>query len=240
MNFNSEEKVWISKIVETYQSDNWRDSQLDNLFKTLFDRELYLGKYFPYFTLKRGESGEKEQTKEYAKTVKEGYFSIARFVHLLEVLDKRHLILIIPFFENNINEGKEQTNEEQQEEQQPIFSFEETAVLDFLRNNLRSFILSTEDLKCLVENNFVSDEEIRFREQLTNDKKQFKKQYCLTCVSIAIAILIGLAGLFRNKSVEINPKQIQNFINKMDSVVNTSNSPEEIHIEYTFNETIKS
>jgi hypothetical protein len=193
MHFTSEEKSWLKDIVKLYQSSNWEKFRLNNLIESIFDRVVYISGLFPYFALKKGESVDSNNEKEYARAVQEGYFPIARFVHMLDFLNKEHLILFIPEFKTdwaNIRiEGCEQSDESEAAEPNatPFFNIEENTIVEFIRNNINQFVVPTGDLTHLVENEFVSDED-----------KKFKRQQKLTILSIIVALLIGISSLIIN------------------------------------------
>jgi hypothetical protein len=187
MHFTSEEKNWLKDIVKLYQSNNWKKFRLNNLIKSIFDRAVYVGELFPYFTLKKGESDDSNNEKEYARAVQEGYFPIAKFVQMLKFLNKEHLILFIPEFKTdwaNIEiEGCKRSNESEAKVP-PFFNIEENTIVELIRKNINQFVVPTGDLIHLVENKFVSDED-----------KKFKIQQRYTKWSIIVALFIGISSL---------------------------------------------
>jgi hypothetical protein len=191
MYFTLEEKKWLKGIVQSYQPNNWKKLRLDNLIKSIFDRVIDINEFFPYFTLKDGESNDPNNAKAYAKAVQEGYFPLAKFVCMLDFLNKKHLILFVPEFKTNCAkiEGCEQSNESEEEQlnETPFFNIEENTIVEFLRKNLNQFVVPTEELINLVKNNFVSDEE-----------KRFKKQQKLTKCGIMVALFVGISSLIIN------------------------------------------
>jgi hypothetical protein len=193
MYFTKEERKWLKTMSKLCQSNDWKKIRLDNLFKSVFNRTIDLNKFFPCFSLREGESNDSSQKKEYAKAVREGYFPVAKFVYMLNYLEKNHLILFIPEFKTDCAnmeiEDCEQPNESVEETVEPhlYFNIEENTIVKFFKKNINKFVVFSEDLIHLIKNKFVSDEEIRF-----------KKQYCATWVTIIIALLIGLAGIIIN------------------------------------------
>ncbi len=106
---------------------------------------------------------------------------------------------------------------------EPIYSILETSILGM------TFI--SEELKQLVQNNFETDEEIRFKETLETERKhfelslktanyQFRKTQIISWISIGIAIILGLWGILNRQTstVKIDESQYKQVIQQVDEL----------------------
>lgn len=217
--FSEIEQKYIKKIVETNNNACWSDLVLKNLIYSIFNREIILS-LFPGFEIKDGESNIKEQEGGYNKAIKDGYIPIAIFLDLLKYLHKNALISIIPYFDSSDfffgTIGEDEEEEWQQPEKQinnqgqetnlakKYFEISDHSYLKFLKKNYSYIIHPSQELVDLVKNKFQS-----------KDEHRYKKQIWATWISIALAFVIGLAGLLKSsRIVELEPYQMNEIINR--------------------------
>jgi hypothetical protein len=91
-----------------------------------------------------------------------------------------------------------------------------------ITENLLGVTFVSEELKYLTHNNFETEEEKRFKETLKIGKKHFKITQIISWVSIGIAIILGLIGVFNKKTsiVKIEESQYKQAIQQVDEMKN--------------------
>jgi hypothetical protein len=205
--FSNSEKDNIKKIVGAYDSNNWNQLVLKNLIFSIFSRSILLNQ-FPGFEIIDGESNDREEIDGYNNAIKNGYIPIAVFLSLLKNLESTALVSIIPYFETEDFDldviGEDGENQPENGEEKLYFSIIDHTYLTFLRRNYSYLIYPSQELIDLVNNNFK-----------TKDEKRYKSQIWVTWISIGVALLIGLAGLFKpNSPVKIDGSQMEQVVNE--------------------------
>ena len=150
--------------------------------------------------------------EKYAEDEKDALGYVVEMINLIESLIKNRLIVTIPFESSHVlavgveksvygpnlglislNDGEEYVqflkenwadiiSPTGQQTHWPITCTDEYVALDKILN---SWVTVSQELKDLVENNFKTVEDIRF-----------EKQQWLTWISIGVALIIGLLGIF--------------------------------------------
>jgi hypothetical protein len=104
-------------------------------------------------------------------------------------------------------------------------------VYDLIKNNFFGLLYVSEELIQLSNNNFISEEESRFKTQLLEDEVKFKKQRCDTWVSIGLSFIVGALALiyqvYTEKSQEKETQKVvdtQNeYLKKISSYLDSIN-----------------
>ncbi len=208
--FSSEEKLYLKQIVDAYKSNDWEEMKLSNLFYATFNRKVDFKSHFPSFELKDGESKDKKNP-QYGKAIKEGYIPLSNFDSLLIYLNSNHLITIVPFFElEKAIAGDSEDDNCSPQDTDKFINIEKDSYLEFIRSNLSDFVCPTQELIDFVDDKFITKQEKQF-----NKTTSLSKWGIGTALFIGIlGLIIGIVGIFNNKTLEINNNSIPLEINK--------------------------
>jgi len=225
--FSSEEKDYLKQIVDAYKSKDWEKMKLSNLILSIFDRKIDFEGVFPYIQLKDGESGSDKDVVGYTNAIKQAYIPISNFNSLLFYLHSNHLIYIVPYF--NLKQSLLETyNEDETEICSNFFMIESNSYLEFLKSNLSDFICPTQELIDFVVRKFI-----------TKQEKQYKITNVISITGIVVAILISLAGIFTNKTLENSntfyPKSINNANENRHSVMQKTMAVDSLKVKQSKN-----
>lgn len=211
--FSETEKNYLREIVVAHKNKSWQKLILKNLIYSIFKRSIILSE-FPGFEIFESESENKDDIDKFNRAIQSGYIPLAEFLNLLKNLDEAALISIIPYFESDdfdleVIEIKSEIRSEVMDERQ-YFSIVDHSYLQFLKRNYSNLINPSQELINLVNCNFQTKEE-----------KRYKTQICATWVSIGVAMIIGLIGFSKPSSpVEINKYQIDKIITGVNNNFN--------------------
>ncbi|WP_433810248.1 hypothetical protein [Flavobacterium johnsoniae] len=90
----------------------------------------------------------------------------------------------------------------------------DSSVYELIKNNFFGLLYVSEELVQLSNNNFISEEELRFNTQLLEDEAKFKKQRCDTWISIGLSFLVGATALIYQVYTEkLQEKETQKVVN---------------------------
>jgi len=208
--FSESEKEYVKAIIDAYKSNSYKKLVLKDLIDSIFKRAIVFNQ-FPAFEIKEGETDDREKVEGYNNAIKNGYIPIAVFLGLLKQLESNGLITIIPYFDfvdAAIDDGEEDLGHNNVEVvQKNYFSIIDHAYLTFLRRNYYYLIYPTQELIDLNDNKFK-----------TIDDRRFKKQSIFTWVSISVAFIIGIWGIYKpNMPSSINDVQFSIIDSKIEN-----------------------
>ncbi len=222
--FSSEEKGYLMHIVDAYKSEDWEKMKLSNLIQSIFKREVFFKGHFPFIQLFEGESGDKNNRTQYGKAIKEAYIPISNFNSLLYYLHSNHLIYIVPYFElkDYFPEDTDNEIDENTTNNENILSILNKSYLYFLRSKLSDFVCPTQELIDFVDDKFITKQEKQF-----NETTRLSKWGIGTALFIGIfSLIIGIIGLFNNKTLDVsNTFNPQVIIKTKEDVNNVTQKP---------------
>ncbi|MDR1791985.1 MAG: hypothetical protein LBR36_00860 [Bacteroidales bacterium] len=201
MYFSKEEKEWIKKIVNLYL--NGKDIyNLDDMVRFIFERKIIpepfdenvtkspgLESYWGHvlFLLKQGEGDNNSEKEERNKTIKDVVFPVMRFEQLLKYLQEKKMIYFTAPFEvsSDTKELGDNDSTTAIDNKCKFFYIQLTPTSgDFLSQHQYDFLIITSELIELTKNNFISEEEERY-----------KKRQCAVWTSIIVSATIGIGGI---------------------------------------------
>jgi hypothetical protein len=106
----------------------------------------------------------------------------------------------------------------------------ESDIYDLIKNNFVGLLYVSEELIQFSNNNFITEDELRFTKQLLEDKIKFRKQRMDTWISIALSFLVGLAAIIyqiyteknneknSQKSIDIQNEYLKKIAISLDSL----------------------